>query len=285
MSIINYFELDDEECMKQIISDSINTINCSQNEQDIRARYIREYADAFGGLEEMNRVHRLAGIRQAVVGCAEVICDPEKPIAQRVAAKIIYGNLMEMCKGKMPYEVTEDVDSIGLLAVGGVSGCLGQKFSSEELKKYFNNTASPELKGKIEATAAASMDVVKEMLKDIRRENEKRAQMLEDTYKKEVCAGKLYDLFLQRLSVKKAEDTYAAMHTAEGRNEFIKQAVTSKVVEKMKNNPNLINEKGGQLLDALIAEMQSKRKEEVPVQQEVKKEKVVEEPQKQVNIG
>lgn len=283
--IIDYFELDDEECMKQIISDSINTINCSQNEQDIRKGYIREYADAFGGLEEMNRLQNLAGIRQAVAYCADQMCNPNRKIAQRVAAKIVYGKLMEICKDKMPYEVPKEVVYIGLVAVGGVSGCLGQKFSSEELKKYFNNTASPELKGKIEATAAASMDEAKEILKASMREDEAKAQMLEDTYKKEVCAGKLYDLFLQRLSVKKAEDTYAAMHTAEGRNEFIKQAVTSKVVEKMKNNPNLINEKGGQLLDALIAEMQSKRKEEVPVQQEVKKEKVVEEPQKQVNIG
>lgn len=256
--IIDYFELDNEECMKQIISDTINTINCSQNEQDIRKGYVREYVDAFGGPEEMNRLQRLAGIRQAVAHCADDICNPQKDISQRVGAKIVYGKLMEICKDRMPYEVPEEVTFMGLSATN-VSSDLMKKFSSEELKKYFDDTASPELKGKIETAAAASMDELKELRREAMKDNETREQKLEDNYQKEVCAQQLYDMLLKRLSVRKAEDSYAAMHTAEGRNEFLKLAVTSNVVERMQNNPDLINQKGHRLVDELIAEMQPKK--------------------------
>lgn len=108
---------------------------------------------------------------------------------------------------------------------------------------------------------------------DEQREYLKNAALATSSQKEEY-AEQLYQMFLQRLSARKAEDTYAALHTKEGHREFVKQAVTSRVVEKMQNNPKLIHERGQHLVDDLITEMTPKKEVEVPGKGEKQKEKI-----------
>lgn len=281
--IQDYFRRGDANAMWEIRSDCVNTINVSQNEQLLCGTYGKDYADAFGGLEEMEQIHREVYIRQALAMNADGYLDKNGEPEKRIMQKLAYEKIVSLAGGRMPAELSEDETAmiIGLTHAAAQREPVSEQFSQSQLRSYLDGTASASLKSEIERVANVQLMLCKDEGINMMANEKQSALERKVHYKKEACAERLYDAFTKGIAEKNAK-TYESMQTVKVRNEFIQEAMKTNVVAKLAEASEIRPENEGQLVDEVIAEIAQNHKKEYEAEAERKAVQAQKETEKQV---